>query len=111
MTEAADGQGFRDDAAIRERLLSLLYVQRRQNMRQPGIGEMELARLIGIPHEHLEFHLWYLKESGWIQRLDTGLHAITAQGVDEVERRRTQRRAPERLIESRARADGDETLD
>ena len=102
MAEATDGNGFMDDAAVREQLLSLLYVQRRRNMRQPGIGEMELARLIGIPHEHLEFHLWYLKENGWIQRLDTGLHAITAQGVDEVERQRRQRLAPERLIESRA---------
>ena len=109
VAEATDSTGFADDAAIRERLLSLLYVQRRQNMRQPGIGEMELARVVGIPHEHLEFHLWYLKESGWIQRLDTGYHAITAQGVDEVERQRRIRLAPERLIESRpsrARDDG-----
>jgi curved DNA-binding protein CbpA len=98
--EAADGQGFVDDAGIRERLLSLLYVQRRRSMREPGMGDMELARLVGSPHEHLEFHLWYLKEKGWVQRLDTGQHAITAQGVDEVERQRV-RVAPAQMIETR----------
>ena len=64
------------------------------------MGDMELARLVGSPLEHLEFHLWYLKEKGWVQRLDTGHEAITAQGVDEVERQRT-RAAPARLIETR----------
>jgi hypothetical protein len=28
--------------------------------------------------------MWYLKEKGWTQRLDTGEFAITANGVDEV---------------------------
>jgi curved DNA-binding protein CbpA len=107
--EAADGQSFMDDASVRERLLALFYVQRRQSMRQPGMSEMDLARIVGSPPEHLEFHLWYLKEKGWILRLDTGLHAITAQGVDEVEGQRT-RAASERLIEtriSRGKPDGE----
>jgi hypothetical protein len=34
----------------------------------------------------LEFHTWYLKEKGWIQRTDTGGLAITAPGVDEIEK-------------------------
>jgi hypothetical protein len=33
----------------------------------------------------LEFHTWYLKEKGWIQRADTGGYSITASGVDVVE--------------------------
>ncbi len=99
MAEASDGEGFMEDATVRERLLSLLYVQRRRNMHQPGMGEIELGRLVGSPPEHLEFHLWYLKEKGWLQRLDTGMHAITAQGVDEVERQRV--RSPERLVDGR----------
>jgi hypothetical protein len=73
-------------------------------MYQPGMGEMDLARLVGAPLEHLEFHLWYLKEKGWLQRLDTGMHAITAQGVDELERQRT--RVPQGLIEGRVAAGG-----
>ncbi len=34
----------------------------------------------------LEFHVWYLKEKHWIERTDTGGFAITAAGVDEVEK-------------------------
>lgn len=33
----------------------------------------------------LEFHVWYMKEKGWIERTDTGAYAITAAGVDAVE--------------------------
>jgi len=33
----------------------------------------------------LEFHIWYLKEKGWIQIVDTGGYAITASGVEVVE--------------------------
>jgi len=98
--EAADGQTIGDDADIRERLLALLYVQRRGSARQPGMGEMELARVVGCPPEHLDFHLWYLREKGWIQRLDTGMLAISADGVEQVEARHT-RVGPNRRIETR----------
>jgi hypothetical protein len=100
-SEASDRQAFVDDADVRERLLSLFYAQRRLCMRNPGMGEMELARLVGVPHEHMEFHLWYLKAKGWIERLETGHLAITAEGVDQAERRRVQLH-PERLLEARA---------
>jgi hypothetical protein len=100
-SEASDRQAFVDDADVRERLLSLFYAQRRLCMRNPGMGEMELARLVGVPHEHMEFHLWYLKGKGWIERLETGHLAITAEGVDQAERRRV-RLHPERLLEARA---------
>jgi hypothetical protein len=49
------------------RLLSLHCVKCRQNVREPGIGEVELERLSDCPADHLEFHLWHLKE---IKRLD-----------------------------------------
>jgi len=97
VSEAADGDSLIDEAQVRERLLALLYVQRRRNMRQPGMGEIEMARLVGTPVEQLEFHLWYLREKGWIQRLDTGMLALTADGVDQVERHRQ----AVKLIESR----------
>jgi hypothetical protein len=38
--------------------------------------------LSGCPREHLEFHLWYLKEKGWIGRLENGTLAIPVEGVD-----------------------------
>jgi hypothetical protein len=105
--EASDRQGFTDDEILRERLLSLFYVQRRRNMRKPGIGEVELARLVDSPLEILEFHVWYLREKGWIERTDNGLFVITALGVDQVEQDRL-RLDPSRLIEAGASASGKE---
>jgi hypothetical protein len=98
--EAKASPDSTDDAVIRERLLSLLYVQRRRHMRHPGLGELEIARLMDLPVEHLSFHLWYLREKGWVARLDTGYLAITAEGVDQVEASRLQL-DPDRLIEAR----------
>ena len=57
-------------------------------MKKPGLGELEVARLLCIPVELVEFHVWYLKAKGWVERLDTGLLAITALGVDQVEQGR-----------------------
>jgi curved DNA-binding protein CbpA len=98
--EASAAHVVTDDTSCRERLLSLFYAQRRRDMRSPGLGEMELERVMDIPAELLGFHLWYLREKGWVQRLDTGFLAITAEGVDRVENQRA-RVAPERLIEQR----------
>lgn len=98
--EATDPQGFTDDEVMRERLLALCYVQRRRNMNKPGIGVMELSRLVGSPLELVEFHVWYLKEKGWIQLSENGLLVITALGVDQVEKDRL-RLDPSRLIEAR----------
>ncbi|MBL1263838.1 J domain-containing protein [Methylomicrobium sp. RS1] len=75
-------QPFYEDGTIRERLLLLLYFKRRHNMNNPGLGNLELERLSGCPREHLEFHLWYLKEKGWIARMENGLLSITVHGVD-----------------------------
>jgi hypothetical protein len=89
-SDASEGRGFSDDKDVRERLLSLYYVQRRSKMQNPGLGEMEATRLMRIPIELVEFHIWYLREKGWIERLDNGMLAITAAGVDEVEKDRLQ---------------------
>lgn len=75
-------QAFYEDDSVQERLLLLLYLKRRRSMNNPGLGNLELERLSGCPREHLEFHLWYLKEKGWIARLENGLLSITVHGVD-----------------------------
>jgi curved DNA-binding protein CbpA len=80
--EASNTKGIERDVVIQDRLLSILYVKRRQNINDPGIGEFELERLSGCPREHLEFHLWYLKAKGWIGRLENGALGITVEGVD-----------------------------
>jgi curved DNA-binding protein CbpA len=80
--EASDRKGIERDVDIQDRLLSILYIKRRRNVDDPGIGNIELEHLSGCPREHLEFHLWYLKEKGWIGRLENGMFAITVDGVD-----------------------------
>ncbi|NPV05427.1 MAG: J domain-containing protein [Syntrophaceae bacterium] len=87
-SEAGDGTAFGDDRETRESLLSILYVQRRRNPKSPGLGDYEMARLLGKPYELVEFHLWYLKSKGWVERLDTGMLAISALGVDQIEENR-----------------------
>lgn len=98
VSEASEMPAPGNDKVTRERLLALLYVQRRRNMNSPGLGENEMARLLNTPLELVEFHLWYLKAKGWVERLETGHLAITALGVDQAELSRTQI-SPSQLIE------------
>ncbi len=104
-SEASDMSSFDNDQLTRERILSLLYVQRRRNMRNPGLGELAIARLLLTPPELLEFHLWYLKAQSWVERLDSGLLAITAKGVDQVEQSRLIL-MPDHLIEDHFPSNG-----
>ena len=83
--EASDGKGIQKDAVVQAKLLSLLYVKRRQDVSNPGIGDVEIERLLGCPREHLEFHLWYMKAKGWIARIENGTIAITVEGVDRAD--------------------------
>jgi curved DNA-binding protein len=84
--DASDSRAFVDDGEVREGILSLYYVQRRSKMNDPGLGELEVARLMRIPIHLIEFHIWYMKEKGWIVRLENGQLALTARGVDQVEK-------------------------
>jgi curved DNA-binding protein CbpA len=76
--------GLASDRRVRTAILSLLYTARRNDAERPGIGVLELERLLGCPEQHMAFHLWYLKENGWIERLENGTIAITVNGVDRV---------------------------
>ncbi|MGR9086782.1 MAG: J domain-containing protein [Gammaproteobacteria bacterium] len=84
--DVSNTEGVELDTVIQEKLLAIFYMKRRRNMQNPGIGNLELERLSGCPREHLEFLLWYMKEKGWISRLENGLLTITANGVDEAVR-------------------------
>ena len=81
--EAGDEDNFYTDRMIQERVLSVLYTKRKRDPREPGLGPLQLERLTGCPHEMLDFHLWYLKDKGWILRMENGFMAITADGVDQ----------------------------
>lgn len=72
------------DRRLRAALLSILYIARRNDAEKPGVGDLELERALDCPTEHMRFHIWYLKENGWVQRTEAGKLAITASGVDLV---------------------------
>ncbi len=92
------GASSAERTEIRERMLSLFYVQRRTTPREPGLGDLEISRLLRLPIEFIEFELWYLRQKGWVERLETGLLAISVDGVDQVERTGL-RLSEERLLE------------
>ena len=80
--EASDTKGIERDVDIQNKLLSILYHNRRQSSREPGISNIGLERMLGCPAGHLEFHLWYLKEKGLISIAESGMLVVTARGVD-----------------------------
>ena len=45
-----------------------------------------MSRLLRTPVELVDFHLWFLREKGFVLRIETGQIAISALGVEEIER-------------------------
>jgi curved DNA-binding protein len=72
------------DARLRNAILALTYVARRNDCLNPGVGSLELERTLGCPESLMAFHIWYLRELGLIQRDHSGRFAITAAGVSLV---------------------------
>ena len=77
----------KNDRRLQQGILLHLYWARRRDPLHAGVGSFELERLLGAQEKNLEFHIWYLKEKGWIARIDTGEYVITANGVDAVVQR------------------------
>jgi curved DNA-binding protein CbpA len=99
LLDAAIGCGNdEDDQRVRQRLLSVLYEQRRRDVHEASVGEIDLERMLDCPREHIAFHVWYLREKQWLERTDRGL-AITALGIDEVEASRAQAQHGRALLE------------
>lgn len=73
-----------DDRRLFHAILSLLYIARRRDPEAGGLGSVTLENMLGCPQEHLRFPIWYLKQRGWIERLESGYIAITADGVDKL---------------------------
>lgn len=78
------GDDLATDNRLRLAIMSILYIVRRNNPSEPGVGTIELERLLECPEPVVRFHCWYLRENNWITRLDTGYLAITAMGVDRL---------------------------
>lgn len=78
------GDHRHDDRRLFHAILSLLYIARRRDPENGGLGSVGLEKMLGCPQEHLLFPLWYLKQKGWVERLENGYLAITADGVDKL---------------------------
>lgn len=84
--QASSTRNVEADRRIRLGLMTLLYQARRRDVAKPGMGIIDLERILDCPQDHMKFHLWYLKESGWVERLDNGFYAITVEGINELDR-------------------------
>jgi hypothetical protein len=71
--------------ALRFTVLEFLYMKRQSEPEKPSVFPMELAELVGVPCEQLEFTMWFLLQKGLVQRTDHSNLAITAAGVEYLE--------------------------
>jgi len=72
------------DAEAHARILMLLYKRRREQALDAGVGRYFVQEALKCSDELVEFHLWYLKEKGFIATTEQGTMAITIEGVDHV---------------------------
>jgi len=83
-SQASPSEGAEEDRKTYQAILSMLYTARRRDAGNAGVGIFQMEKLLGVPEKYLEFHIWYLREKGWIQRVENGGFAITVSGVDAV---------------------------
>ncbi|MBV9608361.1 MAG: DnaJ domain-containing protein [Acidobacteria bacterium] len=69
-------------------VLAVLYFQRRTNPYKPEVPLRDIEARMGFPREYLDFTAWYLRQKGYITRADNSDFALTAEGVDFVEKER-----------------------
>jgi len=105
--EPIEGDTVGKDVDIQARLLSVFYGKRRRTVNDPGVPELELERIFGCPIQELEFHLWYLKAKGWVEKLENGMLAITVSGIDHVNSEH-HRKTTTMLLMDRSREDGED---
>jgi curved DNA-binding protein len=84
----------------RDGVLTLLYRKGVANPEQPTLLLRDMEELLGVPKEHLEFTVWYLRESQLIQRGDSGRFTITLKGVDLAEQALERKSATVSLLPS-----------
>lgn len=72
------------DADAHARILMFLYRKRREQAKDAGVGQFSVHEILNCSEELFDFHLWYLREKGFIQTTEQGALAITIAGVDHV---------------------------
>jgi hypothetical protein len=78
-------QGVQAEMRKRKGILRILYTRRLTEPHLPTMRVREFAEMLGCPIEHLEFSLWFLRESKFIVRSDNNLFEITVRGVEAFE--------------------------
>jgi curved DNA-binding protein len=72
------------DAEAHEKILLTLYKKRRENAQNPGVLAFYIKESLLCSDELFEFHAWYLKAKGFIERTEQNELAITVEGIDHV---------------------------
>ncbi|MBI5282469.1 MAG: DnaJ domain-containing protein [Candidatus Solibacter usitatus] len=80
--ESADAES---EPKKRRAILQALYTRRLRDAAHPAMSIFEFEELLGVPREHLEFSLWFLKEKGHIRRSDSNRFEITVSGAESAE--------------------------
>jgi curved DNA-binding protein len=70
---------------LRRAIMTVLYQAVMRKPRDPDVGRTDLARLVGVTAQDLEFALWFLREKDWITATQAGSYAITVTGAEWVE--------------------------
>jgi curved DNA-binding protein CbpA len=70
-------------------VLAVLYHRRRSNAHSPEVSLADIEERMGFPRDYLDFTLWYLQRKGYIAKADNAQYALTAEGVDFVEKERS----------------------
>lgn len=81
---STEEQNALTDAEAHERILFTLYKKRRENAQNPGVLAFYIKEAIHCSDEIFEFHAWYLKAKGFIERTEQNELAITVEGIDHV---------------------------
>lgn len=72
------------DADAHASILQYLYRKRREAAGDAGVGQFTIHEMLGCSQDLFDFHLWYLREKGFVQTTEQGTLAITIAGVDHV---------------------------
>jgi hypothetical protein len=78
-------QGVQAEIRKRKGILRVLYTKRLTDPQQPYMRGREFVELLGCPAEHLEFSIWFLRETKQIVRGDNNQFEITSHGVEAFE--------------------------
>jgi hypothetical protein len=90
-------------------LLAVLYHRRRTRPDMPEVALDEIETRMGFPRDYLDFTVWYLVKKGYVTRGDNAQLALTADGVDFVEKERGNIPVLNKLLTSGSGAPKEET--